>query len=95
MPHDPAVKSTGNSITMEYYTAHQLPDYCDSVNWLRIMYGRGILQEDGDSSHGIKKSKEDKEADMENIATQLKIDYWIETLNHPAQSPDLNPIEGV
>ena len=45
---------------MEYYTTHQLPDYCDLVNWLRIKYGRGILQEDGDASHGKIRSKEDE-----------------------------------
>ena len=27
--------------------------------------------------------------------TQLKNDNWIETLEHPAQSPDLNPIEAI
>ena len=32
---------------------------------------------------------------MENIATQLKNDNWIETLEHPAQSPDLNLIEAI
>ena len=80
---------------MEYYTRHQLPDYCDSVNRLRIIYGRGILQEDRDSSHGIIRSKEDREANIENIATQLKNDNWIETLIHPAQSPDLNPIKAI
>ena len=82
-------------MTMEYYTNHQLPDYCERVNWLRLMYGRGILQEDSDTSHGIIRSKEDKEAGTENIATQLKNDNWIETLDHPAQSPDLNPIEAI
>ena len=95
MPHDPAIESSGNNIIMDYYTSHQLPDYCDSVNWLRVIYGRGILQEDGDLSHGKKQSKEDKEAGIENIATQLKIDNWIETLKHPTQSPDLNPIEAI
>ena len=82
-------------MTMEYYTKHQLPDYCERVNWLRIMYGRGIPQEDGDSSHGKIRSKEDEAAGVENIATQLKNDNWIETLEHPAQSPDLNPIEAI
>ena len=72
-------------MTMEYYTKHQLPDYYERVNWLRIMYGCGILQEDGDSSHGKIRSKEDKAAGIENIATQLKMDNWVETLKHPAK----------
>lgn len=38
-----------------------------------------------DSSHGIIRSKENREADIENMATQLKFDDWIETLKHPAQ----------
>ena len=95
LPHDPDIESSGNSMTMEYYTQHQLPDYCERVNWLRLRYGRGILQEDGDSSHGKIRSKEDVAAGVENIATQLKNDNWIETLEHPAQSPDLNPIEAI
>ena len=59
------------------------------------MYGCGILQEDGDSSHRKIRSKEDEAAGVENIATQLKMDNWVETLKHPAQSPDLNPIEAI
>ena len=82
-------------MTMEYYTKHQLLDYCERVNWLRIMCERGIPQEDGDSSHEKIRSKEDEAVGVENIATQLKNDNWIETLEHPAQSPDLNPIEAI
>lgn len=82
-------------MTMEYYTGHQLPGYCERVRWLRTTYGRGILQEDGDSSHGKIRSKEDQEAGIQNMATQLKIDNEIETLEHPPQSPDLNPKEAI
>ena len=82
-------------MTMEYYTTHQLPDYCKLVNWLRITQGCGILQEDGDKSHGIIRSKEDEALGVENIATQFKNDNWVKTMIHPAQLPDLNPIEGV
>jgi transposase len=46
-----------------------------------------ILQEDNDPLHGIK-------SDI-NVAKQLKDSNWIAILIHPAQSPDLNPIEAV
>jgi hypothetical protein len=31
----------------------------------------------------------------EGLAAKLKQDNWITNLKHPAQSPDLNPIEGI
>lgn len=42
------------------------------------------MQEDGDPSHGMRR---------EGLAQQLKEANWINNLKHPAQSPDLNPIE--
>lgn len=44
------------------------------------------MQEDGDPSHGIKKA---------GLAQALKKANWIANLPHPAQSPDLNPMEGI
>ena len=46
---------------------------------------RAILQEDNDPSHGIRSS--------DNLAVRYKRANNIELLVHPAQSPDLNPIE--
>ncbi|KUJ14223.1 uncharacterized protein LY89DRAFT_720584 [Mollisia scopiformis] len=43
-------------------------------------------QEDGDPSHGMRKR---------GLAQQLKENNWIVNLKHPAQSPDLNPIEAI
>ena len=82
-------------MTIEYYTSHQFPHYYKAVDWLQVTQRRRILQEDGDKNHEIIQSKEDKELGIENIATQLKHDNWIETLKYSAQSPDLNSIEGV
>lgn len=95
LPKDVDIKSKGNSMKMEYYTQNILPEYVQNVGWLRIEFGRGILQEDGDSSHGIVRSQKDQKARIQNIATQFKQDNWIETLQHPAQPPDLNPKEGI
>ena len=55
-----------------------------------------ILQEDNDGSHGHgRESKAPKKQPLaKSLATALKEDNWISTLDHPPQSPDLNPIEG-
>ena len=54
------------------------------------------LQEDNNRSYSHKhSSKLAKEHLPRSLATILKEDNWISTLNHPPQSPDLNPIEGI
>jgi transposase len=45
-----------------------------------------LLQEDGDPSHGIRKA---------GLAREYKDAHNVQNLIHPAQSPDLNPIEGI
>ncbi|KAF2187147.1 hypothetical protein K469DRAFT_487579, partial [Zopfia rhizophila CBS 207.26] len=45
------------------------------------------LQEDNDPSHGTRSTG--------NVAWVEKLKNWILTIEHPAQSPDLNPIEGL
>jgi transposase len=45
-----------------------------------------LLMEDGDPSHGMKKC---------GVARKLKDTNWITNLKHPAQSLDLNPMEGI
>lgn len=86
LPHDPEIKPKGNAMTQAYYTEKLLPGYIRTVHEHRINYGRGILQEDNDPSHGTRSAK--------NLAQELKARNWIEVLVHPAQSPDLNPSEG-
>ncbi|PQE05359.1 Transposable element Tc3 transposase protein [Rutstroemia sp. NJR-2017a BBW] len=44
------------------------------------------IQEDGDPSHGMRKA---------GLAEEYKRAYNIKNHRHPAQSPDLNPIEGI
>jgi transposase len=45
-----------------------------------------LLQEDGDPLHGIRKR---------GLAQEYKEAHNVQNLFHPAQSPDLNPIEGI
>jgi len=45
-----------------------------------------LLQEDRDPSHSIRKR---------GLAQEYKEAHGIENLKHPAQSPDLNLIEGI
>ena len=86
-PHEVEVKPKGNSMTQAYYTERILPICVNAVQASRIQRGRGILQEDGDPSHGNRS--------YNNVAVQYRRANWIETLNHPPYSPDLNPIEGI
>lgn len=48
--------------------------------------GPWLLQEDGDPSHGMRK---------DGLARGYKESYNVHNHKHPAQSPDLNPIEGI
>ena len=91
LPHEKEVKPKGNAMTQEYYVEHILPFYIDAIHLLRTEAdalgawpSEWYLQEDGDPSHGIKSS---------GLATEAKKKAWVANLQHPAQSPDLNPIE--
>jgi DDE superfamily endonuclease len=65
-----------------------LPVYIKAVQEARISQNQdAILQEDNDPSHGTRSEL--------NVAKQLKDSNWIIVLVHPAQSPDLNPIEAI
>jgi hypothetical protein len=87
LPHPVDVKPKGNSMTQKYYTEHLLPVYISAIQNARLTKaGPWILQEDNDGSHGTRGKKK-------NMAKLLKEANWIDTLVHPAQSPDLNPIE--
>jgi transposase len=89
-PHDKDVKPKGNAMTQLYYIKRLLPSYITAIQKLRV-YGPGnpgnwLFQEDGDPSHGMRKP---------GLARKLKDSNWIANLKHPAQSPDLNPKEGI
>jgi hypothetical protein len=87
LPHEQEVKPKGNAMTQKYYTERLLSIYIDAVNKACLQDPQGwLLQEDNDPSHGTKK---------EGLAQQLKKANWINNIVHPAQSPDLNPIEAI
>lgn len=74
-------------MTQKYYCERLLPYYIDSIGQARLnMPAPWVLQEDNDPSHGTSTN---------GLATRLKASYWVESLQHPPQSPDLNPMEGV
>jgi hypothetical protein len=76
----------GNVMSQEFYAREILPQYIQEVKALEERYHhRFWLQEDGDPSHGNKSTN--------NPCYCMKRDADILILVHPAQSPDLNPIE--
>jgi hypothetical protein len=86
-PHDVEVKVQGNAMTQKYYVENLLPVYVDAIKYMRSIDDKPwLLQEDGDPSHGMRKA---------GLAQEYKDTYNIQNLVHPAQSPDLNPIEGI
>lgn len=105
--HDRVSKPKGNSMTQQYYHDKILPMYIEAIQKARftqdptLINGSGelvdwLLQEDNDGSHGHgRESKITKKPQLKSLATAFKEGNWIVTLNHPPQSPDLNPIEGV
>lgn len=85
--HEKELKPKGNGMTQEYYVNRLLPVYIKAVHQGRALRdGNWELQEDGDPSHGTKKR---------GLAEELKEKNWIVNLTHPAQSPDLNPMEAI
>ena len=81
------MEASGNHMTGDYYTRKLLPQYIDAWKQVKAAHGRALLQEDGDPSHG-KKSKIAP-------AQRLRGNEGIICLDHPPQSPDLNPIEAI
>jgi hypothetical protein len=89
-PHKQVIIPKGNAMTQKYYTETVLPKYVDAMHSLRLNASSFpepyILQEDNDPSHGTRKP---------GLAQQYRDGNWIPTIKHPAQSPDLSPIEGI
>ena len=88
LPQKEEVKPKGNAMTQDYYAEKVLPHYIDAMNQDRLRDSRYsyYLVEDGDPSHGLRKLGK---------AQQMKADNWVTNLQHPSQSPDLNPSEGI
>ena len=86
-PHDVEITVKGNHMTQKYYVDRLLPVYINYMQDVSAQHpGPWLLQEDGDPSHGIRKS---------GLAQALKDSHGIRNHKHPAQSPDLNPIKGI
>ncbi|KAF2182998.1 hypothetical protein K469DRAFT_218011 [Zopfia rhizophila CBS 207.26] len=76
-------------MTQKYYTKKLLPEYIQAISKARLRDESKsyYLQEDRDPLHGIKS--------FSNVAYNAKEMNWIDRIVHPAQSPDLNAIEGI
>lgn len=86
--HDVVVQWKGNSMTQRFYTDSILPKHIEHIQWLQTKYNHRIFfQEDNDGARGTRS--------LENIARRAKTDAGLTLLTHPAQSPDLNPIEAI
>ena len=85
--HEREVTVKGNAMTQKYYVEKLLPIYCSAIKSMQEINDKPwLLQEDGDPSHGMRKK---------GLAQEYKEAQGIQNLRHPAQSPDLNPIEGI
>ena len=86
-PHWADVKPKGNSMRQTYYVDKILSYYIEQLHAIKAQFGRAILLEDNDPSHGTKT--------WGNIAAQTKRANQIELLLHPPYSGDLNPSESI
>lgn len=89
------IKTKGNSITQEYYTQKLLLYY---LNIIREYEAKGhpvILQEDGDPSYSTKENKKNVKKGILSKPKEYRRQNNINTLRHPAQSPDLSASEGL
>jgi len=81
------IKVKGNAMTQKYYVNRLLPIYCQAIESMRKIDNKPwLLQENDDPSHGMRKR---------GLAQEYKEVHGIQNLAHPAQSPDLNSIEGI
>ena len=95
----PHIQKPGNSMRAIYYVEKILPLYCtaytslvarsDSLRASVPIQQRynWFLMEDNDPSHGTRNPN--------SLPAVYKHDRGIRTLSHPANSPDLNPIESM
>ena len=74
-------------MTQIYYVDRLLLIYCDVIKAMEEIDDKPwLLQEDGDPLYGMRKP---------GLVQGYKAQRGIKNLSHPAQSPDLNPIEGI
>jgi hypothetical protein len=74
-------------MTQKYYVKNLLPFYVKAIKSMcKIDDKPWLLQENSDLSHSIRKA---------GLARKYKDAYNIQNLIYLAQSPDLNPIEGI
>jgi hypothetical protein len=95
----PIVERPGNSMRASYYTEKILPVYRDALRLLRCESDvirthihpsnryNWYLVEDNDPSHGTR--------NPDSLPAVYKAQHGIHRLHHPANSPDLNPIEAI
>ena len=82
------IKPKGNAMTQKYYTETVLVRHIEHIKWLEAKYKRKFwFQEDNDPSLGSRSKI--------TVAAQGKAASVPQILLHCAQSPDLNPIEGI
>jgi hypothetical protein len=87
-PAEDKTKPKGNSMNLVFYTENILPFHINHIRHLEKKLGHEIyFQEDNDPSHGTRSKN--------NVAYQAKKASHLALLIHPAQSPDLNPQEGI
>jgi hypothetical protein len=76
----------GNTISQEFYAKEILPKHIEEIRALeKRLKHRYYLQKDGNPSHGNRS--------INNPCTRLKRAADLQIHIHPAQSPDMNPIE--
>ena len=83
----PETVERGNSMSQQYYSQQILPAYIELIHKQKDQGMPAILMEDGDPSHGHRSKSNPPAAARELAKIQLH--------DHPPQSPDLNPIEGL
>lgn len=87
-PHNVDIQPKGNFITQLYYTKKILPNHLQDLQEAERKTSRKhILQKDNDPSHGTRSTL--------NYAQLFRERHKIQSLHHPNQSPDLNPMEAV
>lgn len=76
-----------NAMTQKYYVAHILPIYAAEIQYCQERGLYCLLEQDNDNSHGTRS--------VDNLCKQFLKAQHIKIFDHPPQSPDLAPIEGV
>jgi hypothetical protein len=96
---EPIVIKPGNSMRASYYVEKILPVYCAAYKALVAQFDvlraevpvqqryNWLLMEDNDPSHGNR--------NCDSLPAVYRRERGVEVLSHPANSPDLNPIEGI